>query len=223
MITTPVRLDILTPFHYHSLAAPGGTSTLSTWLADRVLCYGLSAALGGLWEYPTLPEKGYARDLKRMPWLASMLENDQPRLLPPQGRRTNLDTEGGYSKQVMEATGSGNFKTWYSVQEVPTNTVFHGAVFGQDPFDLAQQATGQREDSLVFRIGKNRSGIVRLTRGDSSRKVRMNVHTGYTLGHDVVQDPRCKVDIMALYDMQLTPSMPLHEANLLAQDWMGYA
>lgn len=218
-MTTPVRLEVLTPFHYHSLAVPGGTATLAGWLADRVLCYGLCAALGGLWPYPTLPTKGYARDLKRMPWLASVLENDHPRLLPPQGRRTNLDTEGGYGKQIMEATGSGNFKTWYSIQEVPAGSVFHGAVFGQDPFALAEQATGQREDSLVFRIGKSRSGTVRVTRGDATRPVRMNVHTGHVLGHDVAADPRCKVELMALYEMQITPPMPLDIASNLARDW----
>lgn len=218
-MSTPVRLEVLTPFHYHSLAVPSGTSTLAEWLADRVLCYGLCAALGGMWAYPTLPTKGYGRDLRRMPWLASALETETPRLLAPQGRRTNLDTEGGYGKNIQEATGSGNFKTWYSVQEVPTGVVYHGAVFGQDPFALAAQAEGTEVNTLVFRIGKNRSGTVRLRRDDAERHVRMNVHTGHTLGYNVTTDARCAVDVMALYDMQLTRPMPLDEAAALARDW----
>ena len=79
---TAVRAVTLTPFHYHSLAVPSGTATLSTYLADRSMSYALAGAMGGLRPSACLPvSKDYAGDMRAMTWLCSAFEAENPRLL----------------------------------------------------------------------------------------------------------------------------------------------
>ncbi|WP_138472159.1 MULTISPECIES: hypothetical protein [Rhodobacterales] len=230
MEATPVRLETLTPFHYQSLAIPSGVATLSTHLADRSVVYGLASALGALSAGVALPEKNYRRDLARLPWMASVFEAETPRLMRPRGRRLNLDGEGGYAKQVQDATGTGNLKTWFFIQEVPQGAIYHGAVFGEDPFNLASQAADEDISEVVFRIGRHRGGIVRLTRAEVP-SVRLNLHTGFICGRDINRDieedanagladgMRLRSDLYALWDLQFSAPLDMDRAAQIAGVW----
>lgn len=216
---TAVRAVTLTPFHYHSLAVPGGSATLSTFLADRSMCYALTGAMGGLRPSVCLPViKNYRGDLAAMPWLCSAFEAENPRLLPPLGKRLNLDTEGGYQKRIMDATGTGNLKTWFYIQEVPQNVVYRGAVFGPDPFDMASEVEGREIREIVVRTGRHLGGLVSLRRDEDPGEVRLNAHTAHLFGADM-KEPDLKVEIFALYDIQLTKPMSLKRAAELVAGW----
>ena len=217
---TAVRAETLTPFHYHSLAVQGGTATLSTFLADRSMSYALTGAMGGLRPSACLPiSKDYAGDLRSMTWLCSAFEAENPRLLAPLGTRLNLDTEGGYQKRVMDATGTGNLKTWFYIQEVPQGVVYHGAIFGPDPFDMASEAEGRPVEEIIIRTGRHLGGIVSLKRSEEERDVRLNAHTAHLLGADPTADDRLSVDLFALYDIQLTRPLPINEAADIVSGW----
>jgi hypothetical protein len=218
---TAVRAVTLTPFHYHSLAVPSGTATLSTFLADRSMSYALAGAMGGLRPSVCLPvKKDYRRDLGAMTWLCSAFEAENPRLLPPLGKRLNLDTEGGYQKRVMDATATGNLKTWFYIQEVPQDVVYHGAIFGPDPFGMASELEGHEVDEIIVRTGRHLGGLVSLQRTKVVPQVRLNVHTAHLFGADTT-DANLKVDVFALYDIQLTKRLDLHVAAEIVARWMA--
>ena len=216
----PIRGITLTPFHYHSLAVPSGTATLASFLADRAMSYALASAMGAIVASPALPKKDYLRDFKSLPWLASVFETDEPRLMRPLGKRLNLDEEGGYQKRVQDATGTGNLKTWFSVQEVPPDTVYHGAIFGPDPFVLASEADGREVHRIVVRTGRHLGGLVALERSRAhNRNVRLNAWTADMTGYDVDGDLRMKVDVYALHDIQVTAPMRLADAAEIVGAW----
>lgn len=202
-----LRGETLTPFAYHSLAVQSGTATLPELIGDQALAFALAGTLGHLDARVALPPKDYRRDLGAMPWRASVLMTDQPRLLPPLVRRLNLDDEGGFQKKIRDVTYKGNLKQFFLIQEVPPGIVFRGAVFGVDPFALS----GQRE--LVIRIGLHRNGMVRLTRDDGVAEVRLNAATAGLFGREL------KVERFLLYGLQLTPRMPLEEAAAEVALW----
>lgn len=219
---TPVRATTLAPFHYHSLAVPSGTATLAPYLADRAISYALAAAMGTLAASPALPRKDYRRDLLALPWIASVFEAREPSLMSPLGKRLNLDEEGGYQKRLQDATGTGNLKTWFSVQEVPPNTVYDGAIFGPDPFALASEADDRDVDCLVLRTGRHLGGLLRLERTpiqDREVRVRLNAWTADLAGYDVDGDPRMKVAVYALHDIQVTIPVPLAVAAEIVGTW----
>ena len=218
MTATPVRLETLTPHHYQSLAIPSGVASLSAQMADRSVAYGLAGAFGGLSASVALPTKDYRRDFAAMTWLASVFEAEEPRLMRPQGRRLNLDLEGGYQKSIQDATGTGNLKSWFFIQEIPPCTVYHGAVFGPDPFIMASEVEGTDVHHIVFRIGRHRGGLVRMVRG-APAEVRLNLHTGFICGADVAHDRRLRVDIPALWDLQVSTPLPLETAGEIVAEW----
>lgn len=216
---TAVKAVTLTPFHYHSLAVPSGTATLSTFLADRSMSYALTGAMGGLRPSVCLPvDKDYRKDLTAMHWLCSAFEAENPRLLPPIGKRLNLDTEGGYQKRVMDATGTGNLKTWFYIQEVPQDVVYQGAIFGPDPFVMASEVENRVVNEIIVRTGRHLGGLVALRRATDVTQVRLNVHTAHLLGADT-EDADLAVDIFALYDIQLTRRLDLETAAGLVSGW----
>lgn len=221
---TAVEAVTLTPLHYHSLAVPSGTATLATFLADRSMSYALAGALGALAPSAALPpQKDYRRDLAALPWLCSAFEAQQPRLLPPLGKRLNLDTEGGYGKKIITATGTGNLKTWFFIQEVPPGIVYHGAIFGPDPFLMASRLEGREVKEIIVRTGRHLSGILRLKRASQPHPVRLNAHTAHLFDANPADDPAMRVDIFALYDMQFTAPMALEKAATYVGQWRGFA
>ena len=220
---TAVRATTLTPLHYHSLAVPSGSATIAGFLADRSMSYALAGAMGALAASAALPlKKDYRRDLSALPWLASVFTAKDPRLLPRIGKRLNLDTEGGYTKKIMDATGTGNLKTWFFIQEVAPGTVYDGAIFGPDPFAMASDTEGKLVDSIVLRTGRHLGGLVRLERSREERPIRLNAHTAHLFGANPAEDPEMAVDTFALYDMQFTAPKPLDEAARIVGSWRHF-
>ena len=153
-----------------------------------------------------------------MIWLCSAFEAENQLLLPPLGKRLNLDTEGGYQKRVMDATGTGNLKTWFYIQEVPQDVIDQGAIFGPDPFEMASAIEGRKVNEIIVRTGRHLGGLVSLRRAEDVKQVRLNVHTAHLFGADT-QDERLAVDIFALYDIQLTRRLDLDAAAGLVAGW----
>jgi hypothetical protein len=217
-----VTATTLSPFHHHSLAVQSGTATLPTFMPDRALSFALANAMGALRALPVLPLKPkYKEHLGRLPWLASVFETDEPRLMRPLAKRLNLDTEGGYQKAIIDATGTGNLKTYFYIQEVPPGVVYKGAFFGEaDPFDLVAETTGRPCDEIVVRIGRHLGGVVKIERATHD-VVRLNAHTARYF------DDRRKlpVEIYALHNLQVTPRLSIersgHSSDMSAAEIVG--
>jgi hypothetical protein len=208
MQTTPVRARTLTPFYWHHLAVQGGSATIPEAISDRALCFALCGALGMMNTRLLMPPKpDYRRHLSMMPWRASMLLTDQPRLLPPLAMRSDLGVEGGYPDKVRRAASSGNFKEFFTIQEVPPGQVFRGSIFGMDPFQL----TGH--DSVVVRIGARRTGMLLLERDPGIRLVRLNASTARLF------DRILPMERYLLGDMQMTSEMSLEDAAAEVAKW----
>ena len=222
---TCVKATALTPFHYHSLAVPSGTATLAQYLTDRAVSYALASAMGALCPSPALPVKDYRRDLRALPWLASVFEAREPRLMQPLGKRLNLDAEGGYPKQIQAATATGNLKTWFFVQEVPPGVIYDGVIFGPNPFALASLRQDQEVRRIVVRVGRHLGGILALEhspRGDQENSVRLNAWTAALIGSNVANDPLMEVDVYVLDDIQITSRMSLDEAATRVGSWRNF-
>ena len=213
-----MKATVLSPFHYHSLAVPGGTATQPDFLTDRQVSFALGAALGCLSANPALPRKDYRAHLAALPFLASVFEAAAPRLLPPLARRLNLDEEAGLTKAVQDATGTGNLKTYFFVQEVPPGVEYHGAVFGADPFALAGRAEGQACREIVVRTGRHLGGLLRLE-PEPAGEVRLNVHTAALFG----QTDGLAVELYAMHDLQLSSPLPAEEAGKCVARWRPFA
>ncbi len=217
--TTPVTARTLTPYHHHTLATPSGTATDARFLPDRAMSYALASALGALAASPALFPKDYARDLRALPWLVSVLQADKARLLPPLGKRLNIEYEGGHPKKIQDATATGNLKTWFFIQEAAPEIVYRGAVFGPDPFAAALEATGETVDEIVVRTGRHLGGVVALNRDANGGSVRLNAHTAHLFGHDPNADPDLAVDVFALYDLQYSKPLALSQAASIVARW----
>jgi hypothetical protein len=212
-----VRAEVLSPFHYHSLAVPGGTATQPDYLTDRQVTFALGAALGCLSSSPALPPKDYRAHLSALPFLASVFETTTPRLLPPLARRLNLDDEAGLTKAVQDATSTGNLKTYFFIQEVPPGILYEGAVFGADPFALAAEAEGRPVTEIVVRTGRHLGGLLRLSRM-RLQAVRLNAHTAGLFGKADGLD----VDIYAMHDLQVTRPMAPDTALAAVRGWRPF-
>ena len=218
---TPLVATTLTPYHHHTLATPSGTATDPRFLPDRAMSYALAGAMGALAASPALFPKDYARDLQALPWLVSVLEADESRLLPPLGRRLNIEYEGGHSRAIQNATATGNLKTWFFIQEAAPDLAYRGAVFGADPFEMASEASGENLDTIVVRTGRHLGGLVALRRDDSavSAFVRLNAHTAHLFGDDPNTDHDLAVDEYVLYDLQYSKPLELSRAATIVARW----
>lgn len=207
-IITGIQAETLSPFAYHSLMVQGGSSTLPELISDQAIMFGLAATLGMMHASVCLPStpKGYRRDLQAMPWRASVFTTQTPKLLAPLTRRLNLEEEAGFRKRHYDVTSKGNFKTYFSTQEVPAGITYHGAVFGFDPFE----ATGCQE--LVLRIGLHRNGMLRLTPAKVEH-VQLNAATAHLFGREL------SVERYLLYGIQLSPLMSCQAALSEVQQW----
>jgi hypothetical protein len=120
MHTIPIRATTLSPFHYGHLLIQDGTATIPDIIGDRALAFALCAALGMMRSIGVLPSKNYREHLSVMPWRTSVLETDEPRLLPPRACRSDLGVEGGYPDRVRKAATSGNFKEFFISRKCPS-------------------------------------------------------------------------------------------------------
>jgi hypothetical protein len=198
-----------------------GTATLAAFMADASMSYALAGAMGALSASAALPNKDYLRDLKAMPWLASVFRARNPSLLRPLGRRLNLDAEGGYQKKLMDATSTGNLKTWFTIQEVPPGVIYDGAVFGPDPFAMASKLEGRSVRSIIVRTGRHLGGLVRLERGGAD-EVHLNAWTANLFGQDPNADESLSVESYALHNIQVTQAVPLPKAAEIVGKWRRF-
>jgi hypothetical protein len=205
-IITGIQAETLTPFAYHSLMVQGGSSTLPELISDHAIMFGLAATLGMLRASVCLPSKDYRRDLQAMPWRASVFTTPTPTLLAPLTRRLNLEEEAGFKNRHYTTTSKGNFKTYFSTQEVPAGITYQGALFGFDPF----QETGHKE--LVIRIGLHRNGMLRLT-PTKVEQVQLNAATAHLFGREL------SVERYLLYGIQLSSKMNCQAALSEVQQW----
>lgn len=201
-----IQAETLTPFAYHSLMVQGGSATLPEVISDQAIMFGLAATLGMMHASVCLPPKDYHRDLEAMPWRASIFTTTTPKLLAPLTRRLNLEEEAGFKQRHYTVTSKGNFKTYFSTQEVPAGVRYSGALFGFDPF----KTTGRSE--LVIRVGLHRNGMVRLTPTDAEQ-VQLNAATAHLFGREL------SVERYLLYGIQLTPKMSTQQALAEVLQW----
>ncbi len=212
-IVCGIKATTLTPFSYHSLMVQDGTATIPELISDRAIAFGLAACLGMINRSVALPTKNYQAHLRILPWRTSVFFTDNPRLLSPLQRYTNLDGEGGFRRELDTATRSGNFKRYYRIQEVPHNQEFYGAIFGFDPFEYAGQIEPGRKDILVIRIGLHRNGMVRLEPADV-KEVCLNAHTAGQYFNQELDMSR-----YILHSLQITPAMPVQKALEKVMQW----
>lgn len=198
-----IEARTLTPFSYHSLMVQSGTATLPELINDAAAAFGLAAALGMTEARIGLPPKDYRRHLAAMPFRASVLVTERPRLLPPLTRRLNLDAEAGLQKKVQDVAKKGNLKDFFHVQEVPPDQLFTGMIFGKEDFDPFRKA-GRNE--LVIRIGLHRTGMVLLKPSKAVSSVRLNAWTGALFDRELPVERYC------LHNIQLTRFMEPAEA-----------
>lgn len=208
MPITPIRATTLTPFNYGHLSVQGGVATIPELIGDRAIAFALAAALGLMRSSPVLPPKDYRGHLAATPWRTSVLETETPILLPPLARRSDLGAEGGYPEKVRRAAASGNFKEYFTIQEVPPGQVFRGAVFGADPF-----ARAGGDKAFAVRIGSNRTGILKIERDNSVEHVRLNAATALLFGRSL------PVERYVLHELQLTAPFTLDEAAREVAEW----
>jgi len=142
-----------------------------------------------------------------MPYRCAVFTTGAPRLLPPLTRRLGLDAEAGYKEKIQNVAKKGNLKEFFLTQEVPAGQVFHGAVFGFDPF----AATGQQ--ALVIRVGLHRNGMVKLEPDRGVTHVRLNAATAALFSRELPVERYC------LHGLQLTRPLPLDEAAEEAGCW----
>lgn len=207
MQAIPLKATTLTPFAYHSLAIQSGTATLPELISDTAISFGLAASLGMMAARVALPRRDYLRDLRAMPYRSAVFTTAHPELLAPLVRRLNLDAEAGLQKKVQDVAYKGNLKEFFQIQEVPEGQVFHGALFGLDPF----QHTGEAE--LIIRIGLHRYGMVRLEPAPEVTAVRLNAATAHLFARTL------PVERYALYNLQLTETKFLDEAAAEVAQW----
>ena len=183
----PFQLTALSPWAWHGLAVPSGTSTLNDIVTDTAMAFGTAAALGWMPRSPCLPSvPDYRAHLAALPFKTTLfLGHDDNRLERPVARRLNLDVESGMPKSVHDARNSGNIKDFYHIQEVAVGAVFHGSFLHADPLRIAREVYGERRDRIVVRLGLGRNGIGLLERSVERFPVCLNLHTARLFDPDI--------------------------------------
>lgn len=182
----PFRLTALSPWAWHGLAVPSGTSTLNDVVTDTAMAFATAAALGMMPRSPCLPSApDYPGHLAALPFRTTLFLGHDNRLNRPLARRLNLDAECGMPKSVHDARNSGNIKDYYHVQEVAAGAVFHGTFLHADPLRMAFEAYGERRNRLVVRLGLGRNGVGLLEPCVEQPPVCINLHTARLFDPDV--------------------------------------
>ena len=182
----PFRLTALSPWAWHGLAVPSGTSTLNDVVTDTAMAFGTAAALGMTPRSPCLPSvPDYRGHLAALPFKTTLFLGHDNRLNRPLARRLNLDAESGMPKSVDDARKSGNIKDYYHIQEVAVGSVFYGCFLHADPLCIAVEAYGPRIERLVIRLGLGRNGVGLLERCADGHDICLNLHTARLFDPDV--------------------------------------
>ena len=182
----PFRLTALSPWAWHGLAVPSGTSTLNDVVTDTAMAFGTAAALGMTPRSPCLPSvPDYRGHLAALPFKTTLFLGHDNRLNRPLARRLNLDAESGMPKSVDDARKSGNIKDYYHIQEVAVGSAFYGCFLHADPLRIALEAYGPRIGGLVIRLGLGRNGVGLLERCADGHDICLNLHTARLFDPDV--------------------------------------
>lgn len=182
----PFRLTALSPWAWHGLAVPSGTSTLNDVVTDTAMAFATAAALGMMPRSPCLPSApDYLGHLAALPFKTTLFLGHENRLNRPLARRLNLDAECGMPKSVHDARNSGNIKDYYHIQEVAVGAVFHGSFLHADPLRMASEAYGERANRLVVRLGLGRNGAGLLERCAEKTPICINLHTARLFDPDL--------------------------------------
>lgn len=180
----PFRAETLTPFYYHGLYVPDGSATHPDVLSDTALCFALAHAFG-IPSARCLREKpDYRKDLRSIPWRASLSTGENNRNIAPVRHIIDVDREGGNSVRMQKNMASGFFKKTFYVHEVAPEALYHGIIIGPDPFQMTHT------DEVIIRIGVGRLGIVRLTKDKPRDNYRLNVATGRLFGCALSEESR---------------------------------
>ena len=210
------RLTALSPWAWHGLAVPSGTSTLNDVVTDTAMAFATATAIGMMPRSPCLPSAPNYRDhLAALPFKATLFIGHDNRLNRPLARRLNLDAECGMPKSVHDARNSGNIKDFYHIQEVAPGAVFYGSFLHADPLHLAFEAYSEQRDRLVVRLGLGRNGVGLLERCVEPASLHLNLHTARMFDPDV----NLKAGPYRLHNIQ--PSHPLDpdEALRITAGW----
>ena len=180
------RLTALSPWAWHGLAVPSGTSTLNDVVTDTAMAFAAAAALGMTPRSPCLPwAPDYRGHLAALPYKTTLFLGYDNRLNRPLARRLNLDAECGMPKSVDTARKSGNIKDYYHIQEVAAGSVFYGSFLHADPLSIAHEAYGEPLERLVIRLGLGRNGVGLLERCADTHDICLNLHTARLFDPDV--------------------------------------
>ena len=204
----------LTPFYYHGLYIPDGSSTNPTLLTDTTVMFALAHALGCPPTRGTRSKPNYAADISRMPWRASIFTEYQEnvgefnRRLMPVRHSLDVEREGGYQESLQKNLGSGNVKKIWYVHEVAEGARYRGALFGPNPF----KTYGLNE--IVVRVGVGRMGMIRLRPVESLETVRLNTATARLFGTDINEEYR------VLDTIRVSTPVSLPEAQSVVRQWV---
>ncbi len=206
----PFRLTVLSPWAWHGLAVPSGTSTLNDLVNDTAMAFATAAALGMMPRSPCLPtEPNYAAHLSAMPFVTTLFLGCNNRLNRPLARRLNLDAECGMPKSVHVARSSGNIKDYYHIQEVALGAEFYGSFLHADPLRIAYDVLNERTDRLVIRLGLGRNGVGLLEPCKESFDICLNLHTARLFDPEI----NLRAGPYRLHNIQ--PSQPLKPEDAL--------
>ena len=203
-----VAAELLTPFHYHSLATPSGSATIPECLSDIAMNYAVAAALGMMQGVALPMQANSKQDLQAIPWRCSVFTTEHSRLLPPMVQRLNMDAEAGHSNRIYNGASKGNLKDFYRIQEVDRGSVFQGVIFGDNPFEQYQL------NELIVRVGKHRRGLVRLMPDNSVANVYLNAYTANLF------DQTERVERFLLHTLQLTGAQSAQSALERVRLWV---
>lgn len=208
MKITYVKATTTAPYYYCHIPMTMGQATLPNLISDRAIMFAINNTLGFMNANLSMPEKNYKKHIASMPIKSSIFlldKNVSPQLLPPLARRHDIKSEGGEPDRVRRATGSGNFKDFFYIQEVPYGMDFYGCLYGEDPFELLNTET------FSVRIGANRGGSLKLKKvfkqdiDEQNQKITINVKTA-ELFEPKIEDLNSilKIEKTYLGDIQLT-------------------
>lgn len=202
-----IEVTTLTPFYYHSVPISGGSATLAQCISDTAFNFSLASVLG-MMEGVCLPlEQDYRHHISAMPFRSSVLFSENATLLPAQVRRLNLDAEAGYSSKISTGASKGNLKDFYRIQEVNAGSIYHGVIFGYDPFKIS----GSSE--LIVRLGKHRQGMALVKKVVLPKNVILNAYTASVFGREIA------LSQYLLHTIQLSKPMEPKEALSEVLSW----
>jgi len=183
-----VRATVLSPFYYHGMYVPDGSSTDPTVLSDTTIMFALAHSLGR----PPAPfpraRPAYREDIAQLPWKASLFMSPDASttnaLLSPVRHGLDVEREGGYPESLQKGMASGNVKKIWWVHEVAPDSQYIGVLFGPNPF------TAFRSHDLIIRVGVGRLGLIRLEPETIRKDIRLNAATARLFGQKIPEEYR---------------------------------